>query len=136
MHLLRAFEARKPSLAKELNSLIEADIPLLVDTALRQLKQSYLCYQCTKDTKLVLSVLQQWLINYMYKRLMQLMTPEALVSNHEEIPSYYITHYLNCQSHFSLKHLLQKCYANIKEYNLARYNTLCLESVNVCPCIA
>ena len=121
MHLLHTFEARKPSLAKELNLLKEADIPLLVDTALQQSKQ---CYQCTKDTKLVLSVLQQWLISYIYKRLMQLMTPEALVSNHEEIPSYYIMHYLNCQSHFSLKDLLQKFHANIKGCNLTRYTCI------------
>ena len=127
MHLLQTFEARKPNLAKELNSLIEAEIPLLVDTALQKSKQSYLCYQCTKDTKLVLSVLQQWLISYIYKRLMQLMTPEALVSNHAEIPSYYIMHYLNCQSHFSLKDLLQKFHANIKGCNLTRY--ICILNV-------
>ena len=56
---------------------------------------------------LMISVMTQWLIRYLCKRLMQLMTSEALCVHHRRIPTSYIQAYLNHQHHFSLKALLE-----------------------------
>lgn len=58
------------------------------------------------DSCLVISVLQQWLVRYLCKRLMQLMTPEALAIHHHHIPTSYCVNYLLHQVHFSLKELI------------------------------
>ncbi len=60
------------------------------------------------DSCLVISVLQQWLVRYLCKRLMQLMTPEALAIHHSCIPTTYCVDYLMHQVHFSLKDLISK----------------------------
>ena len=48
----------------------------------------------------------QWLVRYLCKRLMQLMTPEALTIHRMGISSSYLVNYLRHQSHFSLKKLV------------------------------
>ena len=54
----------------------------------------------------IISLLQQWMIRCICKRLMQIMTPEALVLHHKSLPSSYIRNYLQCQHHFNLKNLI------------------------------
>ena len=56
---------------------------------------------------LMISVMTQWLVRHLCKRLMQLMTSEALCMHHRRIPTSYIQAYLNHQYHFSLKALLE-----------------------------
>lgn len=56
---------------------------------------------------LVVTVLTQWLTRLLCKKLLQLMTSEALCMLHRKIPSSFIQHYLNHQHHFSLKALLE-----------------------------
>ena len=58
------------------------------------------------DASMVVAVLTQWLIRYLSKRLMQVMTPEALTIHRMKISSTYIENYLNFQVHFSLKKLI------------------------------
>ena len=48
----------------------------------------------------------QWLVRHLCKRLMQLMTPEALIIHRMGISSSYLVNYLRYQSHFSLKTLI------------------------------
>ncbi len=60
---------------------------------------------------LVISLLHQYIVRYLCKRLIQLMTPEALVSNQKKLPLSYIENYLLNQEHFNLKDLLVKCYS-------------------------
>ena len=48
----------------------------------------------------------QWLVRHLCKRLMQLMTPEALTIHWMGISSSYLVNYLRHQSHFSLKALV------------------------------
>ena len=55
---------------------------------------------------LVISLLQQWLIRHLCKRLMQLMTSEALTLHCKKIPATYIDNYLTHQQHFSLRQLI------------------------------
>lgn len=55
---------------------------------------------------LIITIIQQWLVRYFVKRLMQLMTPEALVLNQKKIPHSYLANYLFCQHHFSLKDMI------------------------------
>lgn len=57
---------------------------------------------------LVVALLQQWLVRHLCKRLMQLMTPEALVVHRGKIPSSYLANYLAFHAHFSLKDLVGK----------------------------
>ena len=59
-------------------------------------------------TQLIRSLLVQWLVRYLCKEVMQLMTPEALVLHERQIPASYIHHYLTYQKHFSLKDLIQQ----------------------------
>lgn len=56
---------------------------------------------------MMISILTQWLIRHLCKRVIQLMTSEALCMDHRKIPSSYIQAYLNHQYHFSLKELLE-----------------------------
>ena len=61
----------------------------------------------TPETHFLIKLLQQWLVMYLCKKLMQLMTPEALLTNHKKIPTHYISTYLVHQSHFSLRQLIE-----------------------------
>lgn len=56
---------------------------------------------------LVVSLLEQWLIRYFCKRLMQLMTSEAIILHRKKLRSSYIANYLKFQTHFSLKDLIK-----------------------------
>ena len=59
---------------------------------------------------LVVTLLQQWLVRYLCKRLMQLMTSEAFILNRNVLPSSYLENYISFQAHFSLKELILKYY--------------------------
>ena len=59
------------------------------------------------DYCLVIAILAQWLVSYICKRLMQLITPEALVKYNQQIPHHYLTHYLKFQQHFSIGELVE-----------------------------
>lgn len=54
----------------------------------------------------IITIIQQWLVRYFVKRLMQLMTPEALVLNQRKIPHSYVANYLSYQHHFSIKEMI------------------------------
>ena len=60
----------------------------------------------SRESVFIILLLQQWTIRCMCKRLMQIMTPEALVLHHKSLPSSYIRNYLQCQHHFNLKNLI------------------------------
>ncbi len=64
-------------------------------------------YEMSQEACLVVSILQQWLIRYLCKTLMQLMTPEAICLHRKKIPGSLIDNYLTHQQHFSLKKLLE-----------------------------
>ena len=89
--------------------LEDSQIPLAVDKMLDHL---LLAPDRSKDpddgSSFLAAVLLQWLVTYLCKKLMQLMTPEALLNNHNKIPSYYISAYLKHQKHFSLKNVVEK----------------------------
>ena len=52
---------------------------------------------------MIVSVLQQLLVMLLTKRLMNLMTAEAVILYHQKIPHFYLKNYLSFQIHFSLK---------------------------------
>ncbi len=64
---------------------------------------------------MVISMLTHWLVRYLCKRVMQLMTSEALCMHHRKIPASFIQAYLNHQHHFSLKELLESQYKTLDE---------------------
>ena len=68
-----------------------------------------------EDACLVISLMVQWLVSYLCKQLMQLLTPEALVVHLYQIPKYLVQHYLQLQDHFSLKNLVTKQFQKLKE---------------------
>ena len=91
------------------NMLEVSQIPLAVNKMLDHLTLAPDKSQSPDDnTSFVTAVLLQWLVTYFCKKLMQLMTPEALLNNHRKIPSHYISAYLNHQNHFSLKEVVTK----------------------------
>ena len=59
-------------------------------------------------SQLMRSLLVQWLVRYLCKEVMQLMTPEALILHERQIPASYIHNYLTYQKHFSLIDLIQQ----------------------------
>ena len=61
-----------------------------------------------------MALLQQWLVRYLCKRLMQLMTSEAFILYQNVLPSSYLENYLAFQSHFSLKELILKYHHALK----------------------
>lgn len=73
------------------------------------LKQGMSPYAC-----MVVSILVQWLVRYLCKRLMQVMTPEALTIHRGKIASTYIHNYLQFQIHFSLKKLITTSYRTLQ----------------------
>ena len=60
----------------------------------------------TPEGCLAISLLLQFLVCLMSKRMMQLMTPEAVILNRNKIPLFYLNHYLRFQAHFSLKEVI------------------------------
>ena len=78
-----------------------------IHSALDALQRGY-PEELSPSTQLMWSLLVQWLVRHCCKKLIQLMTPEALVLHEEQIPASYIKHYLSYQKHFSLKDLIQQ----------------------------
>ena len=65
----------------------------------------------TPEGCLVVSLLQQLLVRLLMKRVMQLMTTEAVILYRNKIPYSYLNHYLSFQAHFSLKDLISSYHA-------------------------
>lgn len=63
---------------------------------------------------MVISLLQQWFVRYFCKKLMQLMTSEALILNRNKIPFSYLVNYLSYQNHFSFKELIERYYNTLE----------------------
>lgn len=112
-HIEQLVLDNKTTHAGQLKDLAEVDIPEVVDEAMTFLKQDGVELDMTANTEIVTVLVQQWLITYLCKRLLQLMTPEALVTNHKKLPNHYISHYLNQQSHFSLKGVIVSYHSNL-----------------------
>ena len=70
--------------------------------------------EMSEKAGLVIFILQHWLIHHLCKQLMQLMTPEAIILYHKEIPHLLIDNYLSHQQHFSLKKLINHHYAALE----------------------
>ena len=63
---------------------------------------------------LIISIILQWTVRHLCKTLMQVMTPEALITFRNYIPSSYVIHYLEHQEHFSLEKLIDLQYNSIQ----------------------
>ena len=113
-HLEQLFLDNGSTYADQLRDLAVPNMPAVVDGALIYLKQDEEL-NMPASTELVTELLQQWLVMYLCKRLLQLMTPEALVTSQKKLPNHYISHYLNRQSHFSLKDLIVSYYSNLMQ---------------------
>ena len=59
-----------------------------------------------EDSCLIIAVAVQWLVRYVTKHLMHLLTPEALIINAKHIPNVLIKSYFEFQEHFNLKILI------------------------------
>ena len=57
----------------------------------------------------------QWLAVYMCKRLLQLMTAEALTLARRRLPRWCVDCYLSYQNHFSLKDLIDSSLQSLKD---------------------
>lgn len=68
----------------------------------------------TPEGCMVIALLQQMLVQLLTKRLMNLMTTEAVILNRNKIPYPYLEHYLNNQAHFSLKETINNYHGALK----------------------
>ena len=66
------------------------------------------------DGCMIVSILQQLLVRLLTKKLMNLMTTEAVILNRDKIPSSYLEIYLSCHTHFSLKEAITNLHVKIK----------------------
>ena len=64
-----------------------------------------------EDSCLVIAVVVQWLVRYVTKRMMHLLTPEALIVNSQQIPRPLMKEYFEFQEHFNLKNLFMNHHA-------------------------
>ncbi len=72
----------------------------------------------TPEGCLVIALLQQWLVRFLTKRLMQMMTPEALVLHRNKIPFSYLKNYLHVHTHFSLLNLMKSYHKSVESNSL------------------
>ena len=105
-------ESEKHDFQEILKNLKIASITSIVDEAFSCLynapsssedEQSFELYN---DACAVIAVIIQWLVMCLCKRLMQLITPEALVIHNQELPRHYCQAYMKSQEHFDLKTLV------------------------------
>ena len=71
-------------------------------------------FEIYTDALMIVAVLTQWIVNYLCKQLLQLMTPEALAVHCEKVPTVYLENYLKFQEHFSLKELVERQFNQLK----------------------
>ena len=60
-----------------------------------------------EDSCLIIAIIVQWLVRYVTKHLMHLLTPEALIIKARHIPTILMKSYFEFQEHFSLKILIK-----------------------------
>lgn len=68
----------------------------------------------TPEGCMVVSLLQQILVRLLTKKLMNLMTTEAIILNRNKIPYSYLDNYLSNQAHFSLKEAITNYHTALK----------------------
>lgn len=71
-------------------------------------------YHLNTEGYLVIFLLQHLLVRLLTKRMMNLMTTEGFILNHNKIPLTYLENYLENQTHFSLKEAITNYYAALK----------------------
>ena len=95
-----------------LNDLKIGNITSIVDEAFNCLyngpspNQTEQSFEMYTDACVIIAVILQWLVMCLCKKLMQLVTPEALVIHNQELPRHYCQTYMKFQEHFDLKKLV------------------------------
>lgn len=105
--------ARDSQFGGQLSELTVKDVLKAIPEALHGL---YHASSANKDRRtdlsinacMVISVFLQWLVRHICKRLMQLMTTEALTTRYKTLPHHYTETYLKHQSHFNLQILIDR----------------------------
>ena len=64
---------------------------------------------------MVVFLLQQWLVRFLTKKVMNLMTTEAVILNCKKIPHSYLENYFESQAHFSLIDTLTSYHGGLRE---------------------
>ena len=103
--------ARDSQFDGQLQDLSSEDVLQAVPEALESLYHSHSKGGRTDlsiNACMVISVFLQWLVRHLCKRLLQLMTTEALTTHYKALPLPYTESYLQHQSHFNLKALIDK----------------------------
>ena len=107
-HFVRA----DPEFQGLLKNIAPQGVVRAVNEAMQKLHQapapngSNLSVGVSPEACMIIAIAIQWLVLHLCKRLMQLMTPEALTIHRSKINSSYVINYFKFQSHFSLKVLL------------------------------
>ncbi len=71
-------------------------------------------HDVTDESCFVISVIVQWLTCYVTKRMLQLLTPEALILKEKMLQTHYINAYLNTIEHFDIMKLVENRLAKVK----------------------
>ena len=91
-----------------LSSMNDVDIERCVRTAMEDIHDPH-CEPVSveKNSRLVIALISQWLVRYLARRVLQLLTPEGLLKYHSRMPHSYISVFLDCEQHFSLKAVVE-----------------------------
>ena len=74
-----------------------------ISSTIRHLRSSDRVEQLPMAVDFTCAILNQWLVVYYCKKMLQLMTPEALVTQGRSMYRHYFKTYLKRQVHFSLR---------------------------------
>jgi hypothetical protein len=69
----------------------------------------------TIEEQFVISVIGQWLVFYLCRRLLNLMTAEGFIFGHMKMPAWCVDSYLVDQNHFSLKMIIDSHFHRLYE---------------------
>ena len=130
--------SKEPEFEGIISQMTLEDIVPLVDEALHVLHHSpgpddaEPPLDIHTDSCMVISLLVQWLVSFLSKRLLQLLTPEALLVHSKEIPNYYLQSYLRFQEHFSLRELIEKQFLHLERNNWLVHILRQLQNYDTC----
>ena len=86
-----------------------------VAQSIESMKETVIDFSSLKfsTSNLPFLIIRKLVMTHLYKQLIQIMSPEALVLHREHMENYYISCYLQHQHHFSLGQLIQDQHKSI-----------------------
>ena len=94
---------------EKINTASHSNINDFATQSIESMKETVIDFSSLKfsTSNLPFLIIRKLVMTHLYKQLIQIMSPEALVLHREHMENYYICCYLQHQHHFSLGQLIQ-----------------------------